>query len=492
MNEASRPDSELLEAYVEHQDASAFEELYRKYVRLVYSVCHRYLRVPQDAEDAAAACFILLSKKYETIKDRGEIMTWLYSCAAATARNARKTLMRRVQREQAAYDAESLEREGTSGNWDTVLPLIETEIARLPEDQRETVILHFYEGLSRLELAEKLGCSEEAVASRLYRGLQRLRKKLVGHGQSISEEWIASGMTGTALLLPVPESLMLKLAAMAKGETVTGAATEIVRATLRNFMRANLKMAMAIAASAAIVGAAVGTALKMGGLRSANRPVPEQPGAKETAAVPSATDEAKYEDGRIIFRDDFETGLVNWDIQQAAPGSNAPFVAAGEIQRRWVKTVEVIRDGRTTTCASVCVPKGEGLTIGLKLNRKIELPAYAIEGFAFVELPGSRMWPDLHGGMDVRVLYHNSQTFNRQGKWRIEFTPAPGRKDEGWSIVRGYHNGVLIHHLMGRFEPGGVDRVVLAVLGTALIDDVVVRELVLNTATRNKGRQDRE
>ncbi|MBA4386685.1 MAG: hypothetical protein C0404_01820 [Verrucomicrobia bacterium] len=251
MNDDTRSDGELLAAYVERNDATAFEAIYERYAKLVYSVCLRNLRVPQDAEDASAACFVVLHNKCGTIRDRSKLMNWLYTCAVATARNVRRSLAKRAERDQEAYIAQN---DGTDSAWDRVLPVMETEIAALPGDQRETVILHFYQGLSRPELAERLGCSEGAVANRLHRAMQRLRRRLAAHGRGITEEAIVSGMAGTALLLPVPRGLALKTAAIIKGELTGGPAVESADATMRGLLAAKIKTAAAIAASVVIAG----------------------------------------------------------------------------------------------------------------------------------------------------------------------------------------------------------------------------------------------
>jgi RNA polymerase sigma-70 factor (ECF subfamily) len=53
----------------------------------------------------------------------------------------------------------------------------------LPLDQREAVVLRFYQGLSFAEIAAISGRSESAVKMRVYRGLERL-KKVMGEIQS--------------------------------------------------------------------------------------------------------------------------------------------------------------------------------------------------------------------------------------------------------------------------------------------------------------------
>ena len=51
---------------------------------------------------------------------------------------------------------------------------------RLPDDQREAIILNRYEGLSFAEIAEMAGVTESAVKVRAFRGYERLRELLKG------------------------------------------------------------------------------------------------------------------------------------------------------------------------------------------------------------------------------------------------------------------------------------------------------------------------
>ena len=119
MNDGELSDRELLARYVAG-DASAFEAIHQKYVGLVYSVCLRCVRVPQDAEDAAAACFVVLVKSASKIKAGGSLKAWLYSCALRTARKAAMLRKHRAERETEAYNMDLIEKDE---RWEAVDPL---------------------------------------------------------------------------------------------------------------------------------------------------------------------------------------------------------------------------------------------------------------------------------------------------------------------------------------------------------------------------------
>ncbi|MBA4387199.1 MAG: hypothetical protein C0404_04405 [Verrucomicrobia bacterium] len=345
MNSESQSDSELLERYVKSGDTAAFDAIYKKYAGLVYSVCLRYLRVAQDAEDAVTACFVVLMNKAGTITDRSKLMTWLYSCALKTSRNAARLRQHRMEREHKAYDEEVAGKEGRVMDWNAVLPNVEIEIEKLPAEQREALLLHFYGGLSRSALALKLQCAEGTVAARIARGLKTLRKRLRTSGAELSEHTILSGMTGSALILPVPYSLTLRLAAIGKGETITGVVTEIVQATMRSFMWARVKVAAAIVGAIAVPSAIAAVAV-FGPLHKED---------VSTMPVAPATVVAQAE---VVYEDEFEGDKLDpfWEIVRPASQvavdpsgfrSRMVFTAAGpEFNRRtgssYTSVVEVI------------------------------------------------------------------------------------------------------------------------------------------------------
>jgi RNA polymerase sigma-70 factor (ECF subfamily) len=61
---------------------------------------------------------------------------------------------------------------------------VEAALAQLPENQREAIVLHRFEGFSFKQIAEMLGVTETAVKVRAHRGYERLRTLLAAHRDS--------------------------------------------------------------------------------------------------------------------------------------------------------------------------------------------------------------------------------------------------------------------------------------------------------------------
>ena len=73
-------DEDLLRQYLRSGDAEYFGILYNRYIPLVYGLCLKYLRAPEDAEDAVMQLFEELSDKIKHY-EISNFKTWLYSVA---------------------------------------------------------------------------------------------------------------------------------------------------------------------------------------------------------------------------------------------------------------------------------------------------------------------------------------------------------------------------------------------------------------------------
>src|SRR3954453_7293444 len=75
---AGLSDAQLLDRFVAHRDADAFEALVARHGPMVLSVCRGVLRDPNDAEDAFQATFLILVKKAGTVRGRAALGGWLH------------------------------------------------------------------------------------------------------------------------------------------------------------------------------------------------------------------------------------------------------------------------------------------------------------------------------------------------------------------------------------------------------------------------------
>ncbi len=196
-------DRELLRRFLTGDEA-AFTALVERHAGLVMGVCRRVLRHAADADDAFQATFLVLARKAGSLNWQESIAGWLHDTARRTSLKLRSSTARRRVVEQQAAEARP-EGEATHATSDPssqatvheLSEILDEELARLPAKFREVILLSQIEGLSRDELADRLGISIAAVKDRLERGREQLRSRLVKRGVSLTAVALAAWLVPT-------------------------------------------------------------------------------------------------------------------------------------------------------------------------------------------------------------------------------------------------------------------------------------------------------
>src|SRR5262249_26604722 len=158
-------DGELLGRSVAARDEAAFEALVHRQGPMVLGVCRRLLGNGHDAEDVFQATFLILARKATSVVKRDSVGSWLYAVAQRTAREARTVLARRRARERQVDQMPHPEvGRAEPQDW---RPILDREVARLPQKYREAVVLHYLEGWPLREAAARLGVPQGTLSSRL-------------------------------------------------------------------------------------------------------------------------------------------------------------------------------------------------------------------------------------------------------------------------------------------------------------------------------------
>jgi RNA polymerase sigma factor (sigma-70 family) len=178
------PDVDLLRRFLEQNDPAAFEVLVSRHAALVLGVCRRVLRHPADADDAFQATFLVFLRRAGSIRHRETLASWLYQVAYRTALRALRTEARRSAHEQQAPPRPAAELP-TAGGADEWWPALDEELNRLPEKYRVPLVLHYLQGLNKEETARALRCPVGTVSSRLQRGREQLRRRLLRRGVAL-------------------------------------------------------------------------------------------------------------------------------------------------------------------------------------------------------------------------------------------------------------------------------------------------------------------
>jgi RNA polymerase sigma factor (sigma-70 family) len=200
-------DAALLDRFIDRQDEAAFEALVRRHGPMVLGVCRRVIGNHHDAEDAFQATFLVLVRKAATVRPRELVGHWLYGVAYRTALEARSRIARRRAKEQRVYDLPEPEAEPDSP-WQELRPLLDRELAGLPERYRLPVVLCDLEGGSRRDVARRLKVPEGTLSSRLARGRRLLARRLSRHGLAVTGGTLAGFLTKHGASAAVPGRLV--------------------------------------------------------------------------------------------------------------------------------------------------------------------------------------------------------------------------------------------------------------------------------------------
>ena len=159
-------------------DHRAFRILVERNLRGAYDVAFGFVGDHDAAEDVVQEAFVRAYSGIRSFRGDAAFSTWLHRIVVNISLNSVKR--RQVAAERRASDLEeavTVEFELAAHSTDT-RDHIERALHELPTLQRAVVILRHVEGLSTREVSGILRCSEGTVKTHLFRGLQKLKKKL--------------------------------------------------------------------------------------------------------------------------------------------------------------------------------------------------------------------------------------------------------------------------------------------------------------------------
>lgn len=176
----------LLEATARGDDR-AFAELYRATSSHLYGLLLRMLQRRDWAEEALQDCFVKIWQKAETYEaEKGAPLTWLLTVARYRALDLLRVKRPEVEMpdgdeefslppltlQDEAQDPLARASEGQG------IARMRDALRELPREQREAVLLAYYEGYTHQELSARMNAPLGTVKSWVRRGLARLREAL--------------------------------------------------------------------------------------------------------------------------------------------------------------------------------------------------------------------------------------------------------------------------------------------------------------------------
>ncbi len=176
MGSPGTTDQDLIAAFRQGNE-QAFNELVRRYQERVYWLARRFVEDHDAADDVVQDVFI---KAYESLADfRGDssFYTWIYRITVNLSLNAvRKRKVREFFRlEDVAGLGESEEKEPDRiAESNETRAMIQKAIETLPEKQKATFVLRYYEELSYEEMSKILKTSVGGLKANYFHALKKV------------------------------------------------------------------------------------------------------------------------------------------------------------------------------------------------------------------------------------------------------------------------------------------------------------------------------
>jgi RNA polymerase sigma-70 factor, ECF subfamily len=170
-------------------DPQAFEYLYGRHKRRIYSLCLRLIRDPGLAEDFTQETFLKGFCHIGTFRGASKFSTWLSRIAINIALvHIRQAKARATEVSIHSFDEDQQEGPSVSSKleWFPAQTSnsirwfqLEHAIAALPSNYKKMFILHHVEGYRSKEIAEMFGFTLSNIKTQLHRARMRLRKQLL-------------------------------------------------------------------------------------------------------------------------------------------------------------------------------------------------------------------------------------------------------------------------------------------------------------------------
>ena len=176
-------DIELIEGIKSGSRNMAVNQFARKYQSFVYSTALRFLQSHDDAEDIAQEVFIKALSSIHKFRADSSLKTWLYRITVNMCINAKrkKRFLSIFSSDSSEQDEEPYDKflrnettpEKTFENKEFEENFLKT-LNKLPEKQRETFVLRYFEELSYEEISQSLGTSVGGLKANYFQAVKKL------------------------------------------------------------------------------------------------------------------------------------------------------------------------------------------------------------------------------------------------------------------------------------------------------------------------------
>lgn len=165
-----------MEAPIRRELPPPFEEAMQRHEREIMRYILRTARDREDALDLFQDTWLRAYRAYPRLDSAAGLRPWLFRiatnlCLNRTRDHARRARVITGDDVEAAGDAHA---HAAGGSPDGVIDL-RTIIARLPNKQRQALVMRKFGGLEYGEIAAALGCSEEAARAGVHLAMKKIK-----------------------------------------------------------------------------------------------------------------------------------------------------------------------------------------------------------------------------------------------------------------------------------------------------------------------------
>jgi RNA polymerase sigma factor (sigma-70 family) len=476
-------DGVLLERFISLKDELAFRTLVRRHGPLVLAVGRRLLGAGADLDDLFQATFLVLARRAGSIRRQSSLAGWLYAVAYRLSRKLRKKLDRRRVHEQPQENLDTItETEpmasdpSARASMRELGAILDEEIQRLPTKYREPLVLCHLEGLSTAEAAKRLRCPVPTLKSRLTRGRELLRERLVRRGVTLSAAGVAVVFAEQACRAAAPLKLVHAAVHGAVAFAAKPVASAIVSAQAAALVKGMLKTATLTKLSVVLAALCTSAVLGFGATRVREQQVaetpPPDPGATLVpAAIRPPTPSIQPQQLRVVVLDPQGKPLADAKVHASIWTDDKNFKAnrdyqtdtTGAAQVELPKTVQILRlwaSKKGFARVFVNWDQGELASGGaIPPEYKIQLDSAVTAGGRIVDeqdkpVAGAKVHVSLANNLkpvksDGRAQYDLSTetVTDIEGRWRIDGVP---NHPEAKLSLQVSHPDFVIEELWGK------------------------------------------
>jgi len=155
-------------------DRMAFGRLIEEHYELIFRTAYKWSGTRSDAEDIAQEVCVKLAASLGSFDGRSAFSTWLYRVTLNTVRDLQRQQGRRG-RQEGALKLVSPEDHPPDQEEAATMSQLWRAVRKLPERQRDAVLLVYAEDLSHAAAAEIMGCREATVSWHIFEAKRALK-----------------------------------------------------------------------------------------------------------------------------------------------------------------------------------------------------------------------------------------------------------------------------------------------------------------------------